>query len=395
MPERERQVEMKITRLDIKGFRSLKDVTWQPGDLNLLIGANGAGKSNLLRFLELLSVSAKGGLGGYIQSLGGLNAIAWDGSVSDISWALNFADSLLDADRYEVKVTDSIWGFQVATELLSGNPPEKEEPVIFIKRNGKNARIKDDFSEDSSGLNPELINGEETLLSAASAFHNWSDLPWFKSKLSSIAVYHDIRVDRDAAIRSPAVTRYEQRVDSDGQNLISVLHTLYTGNREFKRDIDAAMRAAFGDDYEEIVFPPAADQRIQLRVRWRSLKREQSAADLSDGTIRFLLLMTVLAAPDPPPVIAIDEPETGLHPAMLPIVAEHAVDAALRTQVVLSTHSPQLLDAFTETQPTTTVMRWENGETVLQNLGGEELRYWLREYTLGALFKSGELEQMG
>ena len=386
---------MKITRLDIKGFRSLKDVTWQPGDLNLLIGANGAGKSNLLRFLELLSVSAKGGLGKYIQSLGGLNAIAWDGSANDISWALNYADSLLDADHYEVKLTGGGWGYRVATELLSGKPFENLEPVISIKRDGKKAWIMKGIFEVLYELKPELIDEEETLLSAAGPFDGLSDVPWLKSMLSSIAVYHDIRVDRAAAIRSPTATRYEQRVDSDGQNLISVLHTLYTGNREFKRDIDAAMRAAFGNDYEEIVFPPAADQRIQLRVRWRSLKREQSAADLSDGTIRFLLLMTVLAAPDPPPVIAIDEPETGLHPAMLPIVAEHAVDAALRSQVALSTHSPQLLDAFTETQPTTTVMRWENGETVLQNLGGEELRYWLREYTLGALHKSGELEQMG
>jgi len=154
------------------------------------------------------------------------------------------------------------------------------------------------------------------------------------------------------------------------------------------------MRAAFGDDYEKLVFPPAADQRIQLRVRWRSLKREQSAADLSDGTLRFLFLITALATPDPPPVLAIDEPEVGLHPSMLPIIAEFAADAALRSQVVLTTHSPQLLDAFTELKPTTTVMRWENGETVLRNLNGDELDYWLQGYTLGKLFKSGELESM-
>ena len=86
-----------------------------------------------------------------------------------------------------------------------------------------------------------------------------------------------------------------------GQNLISVLHTLYTGDREFKREINAAMKAAFGDDFEELVFPPAADQRIQLRVRWRSLEREQSAADLSDGTLRFLFLLTVLASPEAGP----------------------------------------------------------------------------------------------
>ncbi len=187
----------------------------------------------------------------------------------------------------------------------------------------------------------------------------------------------------------------EKRVDPDGQNLISVLHTLYSGDRDFKRDIDSAMRAAFGDDFEELVFPPASDQRIQMRVRWKSLKREQSAAELSDGTLRFLFLLTVLANPSPAPIIAIEEPETGLHPSMLPLVAEFAVDAANRGQVILTTHSPQLLDAFVGTQPTTTVATWQDGETILQTLNGETLDYWLQEYSLGTLFQSGELEQMG
>jgi predicted ATPase len=174
-----------------------------------------------------------------------------------------------------------------------------------------------------------------------------------------------------------------------------VLHTLYTGERDFKKAIDSAMRAAFGEDFEELVFPPAADQRIQLRVRWKPLRREQSAADLSDGTLRFLFLLTVLASPSPAPVIAIDEPETGLHPSMLPIVAEYADEATLRSQVILTTHSPQFLDAFTGTGPSTTVAKWANGETILQKLEGEKLQYWLKEYSLGALFKSGELETMG
>ena len=156
-----------------------------------------------------------------------------------------------------------------------------------------------------------------------------------------------------------------------------------------------AYPAAFGDDFEELVFPPASDQRIQMRIRWKSLKREQSAAELSDGTLRFLFLLTVLASPSPAPIIAIDEPETGLHPSMLPLVAEYAVDAATRSQVILTTHSPQFLDAFVGNRPTTTVAKWENGETILQTLKGEDLDYWLKEYSLGSLFKSGELEQMG
>src|SRR5207237_8413292 len=110
---------------------------------------------------------------------------------------------------------------------------------------------------------------------------------------------------------------------------ITVVHTRDTTDREFERSINTAMRAAFGSDYEKLVFPPAADQLIQLRVQWKTLKRAQPAADLSDGTLRFLFLLTVLASPDPPPVIAIDEPETGLHPAMLPIIAEYAVELTL------------------------------------------------------------------
>jgi len=172
------------------------------------------------------------------------------------------------------------------------------------------------------------------------------------------------------------------------------LHTLYTGDREFKRSIDDAMRVAFSGDYEELVFPPAADQRVQLRVRWRSLKTEQSAADLSDGTIRFLMLLAILANPTPGDLIAIDEPEVGLHPSMLPIVAEHAAAAAERTQVILTTHSTQLLDAFTDTPPTTTIAQWKDGETVLAIVDHEELARWLQTYSLGALFRTGELEGM-
>lgn len=154
------------------------------------------------------------------------------------------------------------------------------------------------------------------------------------------------------------------------------------------------MRAAFGPDFEELAFPPAADQRIQLRVRWKTLRREQSAADLSDGTLRFLVLLTCLASPSPAPVIAIDEPETGLHPSMLPIIAEHAINASRNAQVILTTHSDQLLDAFRGTKPETTVVSWTDGATTLRTLDGDQLGYWLRNYTLGELYRSGELEAM-
>jgi predicted ATPase len=216
----------------------------------------------------------------------------------------------------------------------------------------------------------------------------------FRGLLAEWSVYHDFYVGKDASIRQAVVARFEKRVDPDGQNLAQVLHTLYTGDRDFKKDVDLAMGAAFGEDYDELVFPPAADQRVQLRVRWKSLRRAQSAADLSDGILRFLFLLTVLASPEAAPVIAIDQPETGLHPSMMPIVAEYAVEAAQRCQVIFTTHSPEFLDAFSQTRPVTTVAKWAEGQTSLTVLDGEELARWLKEYSLGRLARSGELEGM-
>jgi Predicted ATPase len=394
---------MQIKKLNIEGFRSLRDVTWSPGNLNVVIGPNGSGKSNLLRFLELISVSAQGRLGKYIQSLGGMDPMVWDGVATSIKFEMESTPEggELGPETYDLEIARLGAGssYKVEKERLINSFKLKKgverNPFKFLERFGKIAVIFDE-KERTFTTPEEFVSDEESLLSIASGpFINNHYIPPFQKGLAAIAVYHDLHTNKDASIRQPAIARMEKRVDPDGQNLISVMHTLYSGDRDFKNDINSAMQAAFGDDFEELVFPPASDQRIQLRIRWKSLKREQSAAELSDGTLRFLFLLTVLASPSPAPIIAIDEPETGLHPSMLPIVAEYAVDASTRSQVILTTHSPQFLDAFAGTRPTTTIAKWQDGETVLQTLKGEALEYWLKEYSLGALFKSGELEQIG
>ncbi|MFA6921457.1 MAG: AAA family ATPase [Gallionella sp.] len=393
---------MKITKLHIEGFRSLRNVSWSPGDLNVIIGPNGTGKSNLLRFLELISVSAQGKLGKYVQSLGGMDPIVWDGESTSIKFTMETkpAGHRLDPEQYELELVRLGAGssYRIENERLINSHKHRKgaenKPFNFLERRIRTAFI---FEENSHTFisAEEYVSDEESLLSVASGpFTINRFIPPFQKELASIAVYRDLNTNTDAPIRQSAISRMEKRVDPDGQNLISVMHTLYTGDRDFKNDINSAMRAAFGDDFEELIFPPAADQRIQLRIRWKSLRREQSASDLSDGTLRFLFLLTVLASPSLAPVIAIDEPETGLHPSMLPLIAEYAVEASKRSQIILTTHSPQFLDAFEETRPTTTVAKWVNGETTLQTLRDEDLDYWLKEYSLGNLFRSGELEQM-
>lgn len=387
---------MKIESLEIKGFRSLKNVIWHPGDLNVVIGQNGTGKSNLLRMMEFIRASSQGFLGKYIQRAGGMEAILWDGRADEISFRFNGAEFEKNNLTYEIETErlGKTSSFRIKKETLFYQVEGGKDILKLLERTRAKASL---FHEKEKTLitREDFISEEETLLSQTKGpFSLNRDIALFQETISSWAIYHDINVHLDSEIRRPVIARYEEQVNPDGQNLISVLHTLYTGNRIFKKDIDCAMIAAFGNDYDELVFPPASDQRIQLRLRWKSLQKEQASADLSDGTLRFLFLLTVLSSPSLPGLIAIDEPETGLHPSMLPIIAEYAFEAAERSQIIFTTHSPQFLDAFKETIPVTTVARWANGETHLNTVKGEELNYWLKEYSLGSLFKSGELEDM-
>ena len=397
---------MKIIKLEVEGYRSLKSQTWIPGDLNVLIGPNASGKSNLLRVLETLSAAANGALGRYVQQEGGMEPIVWDGRADHVRLRVKmspippFSDNVKDALTYEIALArlGGSSAYRISNEVLGNfsrvETGEVMDPFKLLERDPQHAVV---FSMDSKRFEapPASVPEEEALLSmAAGPFTANRYVAGFQKELSDWKVHQGFQTHREAQVRLPQVTRAETRVGADGQNLISVLHSLYTGDREFESEVNCAMRAAFGEDFEKLVFPPAADQRIQMRIRWRSLKREQSAADLSDGTIRFLFLLAVLANPSPPPLIAIDEPETGLHPSMLPIVAEYAREASKRAQVILTTHSPELLDAFGDGAITTTVVERQEGETVLRVLSADELSYWLEQYSLGELYRSKELEAM-
>jgi predicted ATPase len=397
---------MKIIKLKVEGFRSLRSESWAPGDLNILIGPNASGKSNVLRVLEMISVASRGGLGKHIQQEGGMEPLLWDGQVDQVKLTVKTTpadhtrDSERDALTYQLflsrigRTSDYRIEFEQLGNYYNVDQGWTFQPFKLIERIASKGVL---FDENEHGLvAPDAsIPDDETLLSLTSGpFTANRHLISYQKELSNWKIYQGFQTHREAPIRSPQVTRAETQVNSDGQNLVSVLHSLYTSSRDFKNEINTAMKAAFGDDFEELVFPPAADQRIQLRIRWKSLKREQSAADLSDGTLRFLFLLSVLANPSPPPLIAIDEPETGLHPSMLPIVAEYAQDAANRSQVILTTHSPELLDAFRDMEPTTTIVERQDGETKLRVISGDKLHYWLKQYRLGDLFRSRELEAM-
>jgi predicted ATPase len=381
---------MFIERLAVKGFRSLADVVWEPGKLNVLIGPNGGGKTNLLKVVRLLKASYAGQLGKFIQHEGGMSSIVWDGQATAIeieSKNLFMGDEKAD---YSLLLGKEGSSYFVGAEKLFIEAGFGSYPDL-ITRARRSASIITD-NDDRKQISIKDLKPGETVLSLVGAVGASIVIHEFSADLSDSAIYGMIDLGPS---RGPTVVSLEEIVAEDANNFIPVLHTAYTANRDFKNEMNAAMAAAFGSDFEELVFPPAADQRIQMRVRWKSLKREQSSADLSDGTLRFIFLVTVLANPKKPPFIAIEEPETGLHPSMLPLVADLVAEAAEQSQIVLTTHSPALIDALGKHNPTITVVESQEGKTRLKNVTVEELAHWLREFTLGEVYSSGQLENIG
>ena len=389
---------MKIHYLRIDGFRSLKHIEWKPGDLNVIIGKNASGKSNLLRLLKLISASAKGKLRDTIFAEGGMNELVWDGEDSNIGFSLDTSskDEQVPAlsNALLINRLNKSAGYVIATESIysADEKPSAKSLRKVVERGAQDVLLFENNSL-SQQIKIEKEWESETALSQMTAFFPNADkiLP-FKNYLTNWTIYENIDTSYDAAIRRPVAVNDEQIVASDGHNLTNVLHTLRAKDRDFKSEIDLGMRAAF-DDYEDIVFLPSG-HNIELAIQWKSLQQPRKASDLSDGTLRFLFLMAVLAASEPSPLIAIDEPEIGLHPRMMPIVAEFAIDAARRSQIIFTTHSEAFLDAFRDKRPTTTVIGMENGETTLKVVDDEELAYWIKNFTLGDIFRSGTLEHI-
>lgn len=397
---------MAIQQIYVHGYRSFRDISWKPSNLNLLVGPNGSGKSNLLRLFEHIAETAKGRLANALKPPqgGGIIPLLWDYQAPGLDWKIRIdpVDAGRDRDsdalslEFRLDHIPKTSSYRIALDSL-GNWCRYEKgletsPLWIYRRDFNQAIVY--HQEQSRLVRLEDMDANESLLSQISE-PTINPIPAHTKRFfEKWGVYHDVRVERGSPMRLPVTTQVARLVEPDGSNLVSVLHTYYTSDRDFKRQINEGMRAGFGDQFEELVFQPAAAQQIQLAIQWKSSRKPHMAPDLSDGTLRFLFLLTVLASPDPATLIAIDEPEVGLHPSMLPVIAEYAAEAASRTQVVITSHSPVFLDAFSTVGPKVTLFNWEDGESRLYPLCPEAMEKWLADYRLGEMFTSGDLDAL-
>jgi len=207
--------------------------------------------------------------------------------------------------------------------------------------------------------------------------------------LQEWTLYRDIEVGSDAPVRQPSLLRPTVRLAPNGANLSSVLRSIQDYHPAIWKEIEEILETAYPGFFTIRIPGEGGDGKVLLRWWERPYEKEGgfSANLLSDGTLKLLCLIAILKSPDPPPLICIDEPELGLHPDWIKLIAELLQSAASRTQLVVTTHSPQLVAKLSPDQ--IIVAEKQNGESQLNPLPEEKLGKWLKEFNLGELWLAG------
>jgi len=359
---------MTIAAVEIVGFRSVRKIRFPIRRLTVLVGGNGVGKTNLYRSLELLQASARGTLADEIARDGGLSSIYWaggknlspDGSFDPKYRTDGYRRGEGNGLRLEAKFEDlgegafnPSYAIDVgfpAPEAVAAFPNEAQvrseslsitrggKPVALMERKGAAVWARD--ADGRRELATDDILASETALSMLSGR---PEVAMVRDHLVAWRFYHGFRTDADSPLRRPSRAITAPMLAADGCNLGAVFATL-RHIRGDTRDLDMAIADAFAG--AELVVPPVGDFASFGMLYPEMPKRAFQPHELSDGTLHFLALAGALLSYRLPPFIALNEPETSLHPSLLPMLASMIVKAAERAQVWVVTHSRDLADAI-------------------------------------------------
>lgn len=345
-----------VREIEVAGYRSLRSIRFPVGPLSVFVGGNGTGKTNLYRALALLQTAGRGGLTRALAAEGGMDSVLWAGPRRRNEPArMRLGVELLDeangqAYGYAVEVGlvpqagGRIYGAafalepQVKTERLIVQAGAR--PVTVLDRDGPTGSVRDEEGRKRP-IGQDLLP-TETALSALQDAVRFPELQIVRQAMGAWRFYHDIRTDAGSPLRRPCLAVTTPMLSSDGGDLAAVFATL-THIRGDTADLDAAIADAFPG--ARLVVPePEREARFGL-ILPDYPKRVFAPAELSDGTLRYLALAGTLLAYRLPPFLALNEPETSLHPDLMAPLARMIVRAAQRTQVWLVTHSERLAAA--------------------------------------------------
>lgn len=373
---------MDLTEVSISGYRSIRAIHLPMQRLNVLLGSNGVGKTNLYRALHLMHAAANGTFASELAAEGGLPSAFWAGErrIQDkprICFGVKLDN--LGTDHGSIGFDNPNYSFEVGfppkvahaafpneaeikTETLTMQAGQRK--ITMMERKGRTISVRNDKGARIQ-IEDDLL-ASECALSNLGATATYLEIAAMRRTLSQWRFYHGFRTDAASPIRQPTPAITAPLLLSDGSNLAAVFATL-RHIREDSFDLDNAIDDVFPGAKLEVPLP---EQHASFALTYPEFpNRAFAASELSDGTIQYLALMGALLSYRPPPFMALNEPETSLHPSVLPALGRLIAKAAERTQILVVTHSTELADAIkTETGITPRQVIKTDGATWLEGL---------------------------
>jgi predicted ATPase len=381
---------MEIEHIEIRNYRCLRRVSVNLSKLNVMIGPNGAGKTSLLEVFDIISKGARQELSKAISDRGGAADILTINGASPESFVACIkakVEGYEDKLTYRIEIGTKGTGYTILDEYLSPfHTSGYNEPFKWIDNRPGHPKY---FDQDARGLASPAweYDEKEPMLGQVPKTH--VNLERFRKLVSETRLFTYLDVGKNAVVRLPQNLEPDVLLPGpNGEHLISALYNLRTENEVVYNRIIESVTAAF-PDFDSLDFPIVAAGKATLT--WRENGRKLYPHQMSEGTLRFLWLTTLLLSPKLPPITLIDEPEVSLHPEVLQVLAGLLQEAATRSMLFVATHSDRLIRwvALEELL----VLDKEDGETRLVRADDPSLnvREWLKEYTLDQVWLMGEL----
>jgi predicted ATPase len=362
------------------------------GALNVLVGPNGSGKSNLIEVLNLIRNTPKD-FAGEIGDGGGIAEFLWQSKSKVKDLLANITVTSLPAGvlrplQYSLTFTRSSAHVKIADERIENRHPDKghDKPYLYFDFN--HGRPVLNVAGSPRSLKREEVDPQRSILSQRQDPDQYPEVTYLGKFFASFRLYRNWDFGPDSLVRDLySASQKNDYLEEDIGNLGLMLNRL-RALPETSTSLLEYLRLFYSG--AEDVLTPVQGGLIDLRIQ-ESGGISIAASRLSDGTLRWLSLLTILLNPEPPPVVCIEEPELGLHPDMIGPLADLLRAAAERMQLIVTTHSADLIDALSDTPEAVIVCDKINGSTSLRRLEKEELSSWLNNYTLGQLWRTGEL----
>jgi predicted ATPase len=414
LQKREKEPIMKTTRPLLKSITPKNLLSFGPSakpinlkNLNLLIGPNGSGKSNLLEVIGLLRAAPRD-IEETIRKGGGISEWIWKGEPKGLA-VISATVDVIESEKplkHRLDFREQNQRLYLQAEVIG----DEKEPsrygsfqdgqIILQTARGEIIRRAQAQEVHGGGFGGGGFGGGErsadttgsiepnqSILSQRRDPNNYPEIFYLASFYEKIRLYREWAFGRNTVFREPQkADMRSDRLEEDFSNLGLVLNRLRKSPKAKKSILNYLQ-----DLYEGVSDFDVSVAGGTVQVFLTEGDFTIPATRLSDGTLRYLCLLTILCDPEPPPLICIEEPELGLHPDILPKIAELLLEASQRTQLVVTTHSDILVDALTERPETILICEKHEGRTTIKRLDQKQLQKWLEKYRLGELWIRGEL----